>query len=143
MENYLFGAALSGQTVWFLASVGFGAASMLLYSFVRSFTRNLPKVSFAVLVGDIIFFILFTLLQFVFLFIIPQNDLRWFHVLGQMIGGIIFWLLIAPMVFDIIKKLLNLIKNLYVKAKCFSPEINKIIQSKKRKTGQRKKSINL
>ena len=101
MGDYLFGAALSGQTVWFLGSAVVGAAAMLLYTLVRVFTRGLPKGSVAVALGDILFFVLLAALEFVFLFLLPQNALRWFHILGQVLGGALFWLTLAPFCFKL------------------------------------------
>ena len=111
----MYGAALSGQAVWFLGSVVVGAAAMLLYSLVRVFTRGMKKTSVAVALGDIIFFALLACLEFLFVFMLPQNAFRWFHLLGQVLGGILFWLTLAPFFFRFILTISKFFASIYEK----------------------------
>jgi hypothetical protein len=101
MENNFLGAALWGQTGWFLGSLVVGAAAMLLYTIIRAFTRTINRWPFVVAAGDVLFFVLLGVLEFMFLYILPQNALRWFHLLGQILGGILFWVTLAPLCFGI------------------------------------------
>lgn len=133
MGDYLFGAALSGQTVWFIGSAAVGAAAMLLYTVVRVFTRELPRGSVAVAVGDIFFFVLLAALEFVFLFLLPQNALRWFHILGQVLGGMLFWLTLAPVCFKLFVFLKKLACSLCEKVISFTQRIRTRNEAQKAK----------
>ena len=99
---------LASQTLWFVCSMGVGAVAALLYTLLRSFTRRLPRRSIGVAAGDAFFWLVIAALEFAVILSMPQNRFRWFHLLGQGIGAILFWLTMAPFVFRISSTLTKL-----------------------------------
>lgn len=89
---------LAGQTVWFGWSVAFGAAAMLLYTLVRALTRRARRGP-VLAAADLLFALLLGGLEFGFLVLVPQNKLRWFYLVGQLLGAVLFWSTAAPVFF--------------------------------------------
>ena len=131
MGEYLHGAALSSQTVWFFGSIGVGAAAMLLYTLMRIFTRKMKKSFVAVAVWDILFFVLLTAMEFSFILMLPQNALRWFHILGQILGGVFFWATLSPFLFHLSMFFDKNLRLFGEKVFCFTPKKNSMKYPKK------------
>ncbi len=86
---------LAGQTVWFGWAMCVGALAMLLYTLVRGITRRC-NAFWAVFAADLFYAALLFGLEFCFLVLLPHNKLRWFYLVGQLIGAVLFWCTAAP-----------------------------------------------
>ena len=94
--TYHISVSLADQTVWFFFSIVVGALIMLVYTLTHGIARILFSHPLLIAVSDVFCFILIFAIEFGCVIFLPQNTLRWFYLLGQIIGGIVFRLLVSP-----------------------------------------------
>lgn len=77
---------LSEQTIYFLASVVFGAALSVLYDLFRLIRMMDEKNAAAAVIGDILFFVTAGVLTSLFALPFNKGEVRGFIILGEAIG---------------------------------------------------------
>ncbi len=115
-----FFVPLTDQAMSFLSSCGVGVGITLCYTLLRSITRWVDNV-FVTACGDILFFFLLALCEFLFLFSVQGRQMRWFILLGQGIGIFVCWQTISPIMYTIIGKFLKVFRR--VLEVIFSPVV--------------------
>jgi len=89
---------MSGQAMSFLATVLAGAALGIFYDFFRILRRVLRHKTMAIAVEDAIFWLVATLLMFVFLLHANSGEIRGFTFLGVVIGAALYFLTLSQFV---------------------------------------------
>ncbi len=97
---------LADQAASFVRACIAGGGITLGYTLLRSITRGIDKPLITAL-GDLLFFFLLTLAEFVFLFSVQGRQMRWFILLGQAIGAMLCWILVAPAVFAVMRHIIS------------------------------------
>lgn len=77
---------LSEQTVYFLASIAFGAALSVLYGLIRLFRIANANKNAVTVVGDILFFFAAGVLTSLFSLPFNKGEVRGFILLGESVG---------------------------------------------------------
>ena len=78
--------SLSQQTVYFLASIAFGAALAVIYDLVRAVRMLIRCGSVHILISDILFFFVCGVLTSLFALPFNKGDVRAFIVFGEAVG---------------------------------------------------------
>lgn len=78
--------SLSEQTVYFLASIAFGAALSVLYGLIRVFRIAYENKIFVTVIGDILFFFAAGVLTALFSLPFNKGEVRGFIFLGESLG---------------------------------------------------------
>ena len=152
---------LSEQTVYFFASVVFGAALSALYGLVR-LIRVLVDRNFFDVISDILFFIAAGVLTSLFALPFNKGDVRGFIVLGEAIGFLSVHLTLGAMfarafgavimalrkftqkIFKIVKKLfqkvLNFMHFILYNINVIKDRVHRSVSKKKPKSKVRKES---
>lgn len=92
------GATVSMQTEVFLRSLVLGALVGVLYDFFRVLRKCCLKTKWIVAVQDIIFFTLFTLMNFLFMLTYTQGQVRWYYLVGQLFGWALYFCSVGVLV---------------------------------------------
>ena len=79
----------SEQVITFVLSIGLGFLFCLLYDILRVFHRLWLKGFFEVLVSDILFWAVLSVVTFCFLIIRCQGSVRAYVMLGQAVGFLV------------------------------------------------------
>lgn len=82
--------SVTGQMLTFLISCLVGAALGLLYDLFRIFRIIVPCSRLAVLLLDILFFILCTAATFLFLLLSNSGTVRFFILEGELLGAVLY-----------------------------------------------------
>ena len=100
-------ASLSDQTVYFFASVLFGAALSAVYEILRSFCAVFVKRTAAVMIVDILFFIVSGIATSLFALPFNKGEVRGFILLAEAAGFLIFHLSLGALLFKGLNVLLT------------------------------------
>lgn len=121
MLNYL-GTSVSEQAVIFLYAVALGAILCTVYDVFRIIRIAFGGKITAVFVEDIIFSVIALMLTFIFVVAFNSGELRFFILLGEMIGFTLYYFTLGKLTMSVskaiistIKKLLNLLLMPFVK----------------------------
>lgn len=128
---------MAQQTQVFMLSVGFGFLLGLVYEIVRFVRAVFSHSRTAVIIQDILFSIICTLLSFFFLLCIDDGKLRMYPYLGMIMGFAIWYFTLGIPVSAILKRLsafLNgILKSFAVLAKRILKKDVKILKKRKNK----------
>lgn len=128
---------MAQQTQVFMLSVGFGFLLGLVYEIVRFVRAVFSHSRTAVIIQDILFSIICTLLSFFFLLCIDDGKLRMYPYLGMIMGFAIWYFTLGIPVSAILKRLsafLNgILKSFAVLAKRIFKKDVKILKKRKNK----------
>ncbi len=128
---------MAQQTQVFMLSVGFGFLLGLIYEIVRFVMAVFSHSRTAVIIQDILFSIICTLLSFFFLLCIDDGKLRMYPYLGMIMGFAIWYFTLGIPVSAILKRLsafLNgILKSFAVLAKRIFKKDVKILKKRKNK----------
>lgn len=102
--------SVAEQTWMFLASVALGAALGACYDVFRILRIAFPHRSAAVVAEDILFFALCAAATFCFLLAAGDGQLRAFVLIGEAIGGILYYCTIGVLVIGMAKWIIAAIK---------------------------------
>lgn len=91
-------------------SLAFGAFISLIYSFFKAFRLSFKTSNIAVIIEDIIFAIISSVLTFLLLFICVKGEIRWFILIFEFIGFILFKRFLSKYIVKLIVKI-----NLFIK----------------------------
>lgn len=102
--------SVAEQTWMFLASVALGAALGVCYDVFRILRIAIPHRSAAVIAEDILFFALCAAATFCFLLAAGDGQLRAFVLIGEAIGGILYYCTVGVLVIGMAKWIIGAIK---------------------------------
>ncbi len=104
------GIYLAEQTLIFLQSLLVGAALGLLYDVFRISRVAFPTSTQVVFVEDILFFIVCSLVTFFFGLTVIEGTLRFFLIIGELLGAILYYFTLGKLVMGVSKKIIEAIK---------------------------------
>lgn len=79
------------QLIIFLCSLGVGFLLGVLYDILRTLRLTLTKSKIALIIFDIIYFILFGFFTFLFILAMNKGEVRSYIIIGEIIGGIFYY----------------------------------------------------
>ncbi len=103
----------SEQTVIFLSSLGIGFLLGVLYDLIRIFRLSLTKSHIATIVFDVIYFLLFGFISYIFILAANKGEIRSYIVIGEIIGALFYYFSFGPIAVRITNKLVALIKRIF------------------------------
>lgn len=105
--------AVTGQLIFFAASIGFGACLFFIYDILRGFRRVFVHNSFQMTVEDVVFWVLVGVSSFRFLCWYNQGELRGFFFLGLFLGMAVYYGCISRQVLQICMAVFGQIRHIY------------------------------
>ncbi|MBE6905618.1 MAG: hypothetical protein E7476_05065 [Ruminococcaceae bacterium] len=102
--------SVAEQTWMFLASVALGAALGVCYDVFRILRIAIPHRTVAVVAEDILFFALCAAATFCFLLAAGDGQLRAFIIIGEAVGGILYYCTIGVLIIGIARWIIAAIK---------------------------------
>lgn len=136
---------MSKDTLFLLQAFGVGAAITFLYDCLRILRRVIPHKQFAVSLEDLFFWIFCAVQVFLWMYRVTNGGMRWFAVLGALVGMWLYKKLFSGLFVTFVSKILTwvlgvLIKILRIFVKPFQWIRAKIKMAGSR-LGKRKKKI--
>lgn len=104
------GISVTQQTWMFVASIALGAALGVCYDVFRILRIAVKHPTVAVLAEDILFFAICAAATFCFLLAAGDGQLRAFILIGELIGGILYYCTIGVLVIGVSKRIIAAIK---------------------------------
>ena len=104
--------SVAQQTIAFLTACLFGVALGAIYDVFRIFRIAIPCGKIAVFIQDIIFFVLSATLSFLFMLYTNTGEIRFFYILGELIGFTIYYFTIGILVYKSAKAVVGFIKKI-------------------------------
>lgn len=98
------------QVIIFLASIGLGFILGILYDLLRTIRLTITKKAFALVIFDILYFVLIGFATFVFILAMNKGEVRFYIPVGEILGWLFYYFsfgLAAIKITDIIVKLLR------------------------------------
>ena len=111
MLNYL-GTSVLEQAVIFLYAVALGGILCAVYDVFRIIRIAFGGKITAVFVEDIIFSIIALLLTFIFVVAFNNGELRFFVLLGELLGFTVYYFTLGRLTMSISKGIISLVKKL-------------------------------
>lgn len=133
--EYIVG--LSGQTVNFLLSLGFGFLTGVLYDVIRTIRLVFGDGKKSVMVFDILYAVFVGFMTFIFALIITNGSIMAYVIIGELIGFFIYYITFGIFAIRFSEKVSNAIKKFMLKffKAVFSP-LKKIFAAFKRIFGK-------
>lgn len=128
---YIQGMAV--QTQIFLLCIGFGFCLGIIFELIKLIRKIISHSKYAVLAQDILGFIIFTMLIFLFLLCVSNGELRVYSLFGLMAGYVIYYFTLGFLLAALFEKIeactgkfKNIFKNIIIKIKKHKKIKNKI-----------------
>ena len=102
--------AVNTQTLIFFRSLWLGALLGMMYDLFRIFRIAVPTPNFAAVAEDILFFLLSAFLSFGFILSVNYGQVRFFILLGEGLGFLLYYLTVGPVVMKSVKKIISAAK---------------------------------
>ncbi|MBQ9267261.1 MAG: spore cortex biosynthesis protein YabQ [Clostridia bacterium] len=106
---------LENQVYVFLWTVLIGAVMGLIFDFFRIMRRKGNTKDVLVYLQDIVFWLIVTVIIIVSTFLINNGELRGYMILGYILGGIFYILLLSGMIRKVLSAILDFIENIFKK----------------------------
>lgn len=100
------------QTVIFLWAIAVGAGIMLCYDLFRMLRTAFQVSDGAIFAEDVFFFVIAGMITWFYLLESCRGELRGFVMIGEGIGGLIYFLTIGRLVMGIAKPIIHFLQNL-------------------------------
>lgn len=110
------------QLIIFLCSLGMGFLLGVLYDILRAIRLTITKSKVAVVIFDIIYFILFGTLTFLFIIAMNKGEVRAYMIIGELIGAVFYYFsfgIAAIKITDVIVAFVRKLFRLMIKGVCF------------------------
>lgn len=101
------------QLAIFATSLGVGFLLGVLYDVIRALRLSLTKSKIAILVCDIIYFLLFGLISFLFILALNKGEIRFYIIVGELIGAFFYYISLGIAVIKITDKAISLLRKFY------------------------------
>lgn len=106
--------SVTNQAYIFLSSVVGGLLVGFVFDIFRILRRVVKTANFITYIEDILFWILVSIIIFSLVFITNNGELRWYELLGVMLGVIFYNLLFSQYVIRVSVTVINFIKKVIV-----------------------------
>lgn len=109
----MYSVPQSEQLSIFVSSLGLGFLLGVLYDILRALRLSVTKSKIAVVIFDILYFVLFGLITFIFILALNKGEIRFYIIIGELIGAIFYYISLGIAVIKITDKLIALLKHFY------------------------------
>ncbi|MBQ8182884.1 MAG: spore cortex biosynthesis protein YabQ [Clostridia bacterium] len=96
-----------------VSSLGLGFLLGILYDVLRALRLSVTNSKIALVVSDIIYFILFGLITFIFILALNKGEIRFYIIIGELIGAVFYYISLGIAVIKITDKMIALLKRFY------------------------------
>lgn len=118
MTDYLYGLSLATQTKNFLFSLGLGFLMGLVYDLFRIIRLCISKGKISVLIFDLLYCIFLCFSTFIFLITVNEGQVRFYILLGEMIGFSVYYFSFGAIFFSFSGKIIDFIKLCFKRIFC-------------------------
>lgn len=101
------------QLAIFGSSLGLGFLLGILYDIMRAIRLSLTKSKIVLIICDILYFILFALISFLFILALNKGEIRFYIIAGEVIGAFFYYVSFGLTVIKITDKAVALLRKLY------------------------------
>lgn len=144
MTGYL-GTTVAQQAITFLYAAALGALLCAVYDIFRIIRVAFGAKQLAVFIEDIVFSLIALVLTFVFVISFNNGEVRFFVLIGELLGFAIYYFTVGRIVMSLSKAIVRLIKRVLtfvlVPAAKVIANAKQKINAKKEKTGEKRHHI--
>lgn len=101
------------QFTIFAASLGLGFLLGILYDVLRALRLSITKSRVALVIFDVLYFVLFGIITFLFILALNKGEIRFYIIVGEMIGAVFYYISFGIAVIKITDKAVALLHKLY------------------------------
>ena len=109
----MYSVPQSEQLTIFLSSLGMGFLLGVLYDFLRAIRLSFTKSKVALIIFDILYFILFGVLTFLFILTLNKGEVRSYIIAGELIGAVFYYFSFGIAVIKFTDKAILVLKRFY------------------------------
>ncbi len=109
----MYSVPQSEQLTIFAAALGLGFLLGILYDVLRAFRLSITKSRIALIGFDIIYFLLFGIITFLFILALNKGEIRFYIIAGELIGAFFYYVSFGIAVIKITNKVVSLLHKLY------------------------------
>ncbi len=106
--------SLNEQLEIFLMMLAYGAFASLIFDVLRSVYRTFKPSVLTVGIVDLLFWILISIFTFYAFFIISDGQIRFFSLLGMVLGSIFYFLLLSKVVLYLFLHILSIFQKIFL-----------------------------
>lgn len=101
----------SKDIISFFIAFFVGIALSIIYDIIRTFRLVNKSKKYSIFIQDILFSLIASIITYTLLFVRSQGEIRWFILISEFLGFLIFKLYISNTFININKKIIIFIKN--------------------------------
>ena len=101
------------QLAIFALSLGMGFLLGVLYDIIRALRLSVTRSKIVLVICDILYFILFGLISFLFILALNKGEIRFYIIIGEIIGAFFYYVSLGLAVIKITDKLICLLRKFY------------------------------
>lgn len=109
----MYSVPQSEQLLIFVSSLGMGFLLGILYDVLRALRLSITRSRIALVFFDILYFILFGLFSFLFILALNKGEIRFYIIIGEIIGALFYYISFGIAVIKITDKTVALLRKLY------------------------------
>ncbi|MBR4286603.1 MAG: spore cortex biosynthesis protein YabQ [Clostridia bacterium] len=104
------------QLAIFIFSLGLGFLLGVLYDVIRALRLSITRSKIVLVICDIIYFIAFGLISFLFILALNKGEIRFYIIVGEAIGALFYYVSLGIAVIKITDKAISILRRLYTLA---------------------------
>ena len=109
----MYSVPQSEQLTCFLCSLGMGFLLGILYDVLRVIRLSFTKSKIALIVFDILYFVLFGVLTFLFILALNKGEVRSYIIVGELIGALFYYISFGIAVIKFTDKAILVLKRIF------------------------------
>lgn len=109
----MYSVPQSEQLAIFVSSLGLGFLLGVLYDILRALRLSLTKSKVAIIVFDILYFILFGLCTFLFILALNKGEVRFYIIAGEIIGALFYYISFGIAIIKITDRAVVILRRFY------------------------------
>lgn len=109
----MYSVPQSEQLTIFISSLGFGFLLGILYDIFRALRLSITKAKGAVILFDIIYFLIFGFATFLFILALNKGEVRFYIIIGELIGALFYYFSLGIAVIKITDRFIILLRKFY------------------------------
>ena len=109
----MYSVPQSEQLTIFVSALGFGFLLGIFYDILRALRLSITKSKIAVIIFDIIYFLMFGFLTFLFTLALNKGEVRFYIIAGELIGALFYYFSFGIAVIKITDRFISLLRKFY------------------------------
>ena len=101
------------QLAIFALSLGLGFLLGVLYDVMRAIRLSVTRSKIVLIICDVLYFILFGLISFLFILALNKGEIRFYIIMGEVIGAFFYYISLGIAVIKITDKAISLLRKFY------------------------------